>query len=466
MSARFWPVAAGFWITSSFGPREGGWHFGVDFGFPGGAGDRPVFACQGGTVTRAGPAHGFGSWIVIDHPDAEGGGTTVYGHIRPEVGEGQWVAAGQRIAVIEPDRSRNAGVAPHLHLEWHRGVYSPPGPDRLDPLPLLDGAAFPEGGLAMPEYGIDVSNHQGKFDFARAAAEGMSFVTHKVSQGTWQDPQWPRAREQMGEFFEFWGGYLYCDLHTHPDIEADALARFADTSIPIQIDYEDLRGFPSIGDLWARVNAITARGFSLLPIYLPRWYWRDLMGSPDLSGFPVPLWNSSYVPGLGTPDRLYPGDGHRGWEPFGGKEVAILQFSDRAAIGGQLIDVNAIRGGRDTVAALFGRNDMQLTDIVINKDGNPVTLADLLASIDMHASWVVDQLAGPDSRHQPGPALDPTGWPQLDDKSVVDSVASAHTKIDAVTATLAEVQDKIQVILEHLVKDASVGRHRAPEVGQ
>ncbi|QXN95956.1 glycoside hydrolase family 25 protein [Nocardia iowensis] len=316
----------------------------------------------------------------------------------------------------------------------------------------------------MTEFGIDISNHQGEFDFARAAAEGMTYATHKISEGTWQDPYWPRAREQMPTHFQYWGGYVYCRLDTHPDTEADALTSYADTTVPIQIDYEDLTGTPSLADLLARVEAITARGFELLPIYLPRWYWRDNMGCPDLSGLPVPIWNSHYVTGTATPAQLYPGDNHPGWEPMGGKDIAILQFSSTAAISGQLIDVNAIRGGRDQLKRLFRKDpDMQLTDIIINKDGNPVTLADLLASLDMHASWVVDQLAGPDSRHQPGPGLDPTGWPQLDGKSVVDSVAAAHDKIDAVTTVLGQVQNKIQTILEHLDSDPYAGRHRAQE---
>ncbi|MFI6045274.1 peptidoglycan DD-metalloendopeptidase family protein [Nocardia sp. NPDC051321] len=463
MPARYWPLPSGHVVTSPFGPREDGWHFGADFGWPGGSAGLAVYACQGGTVVRAGPARGFGQWVVIDHPDADGSGTTVYGHVRPNVVPGQRVEAGQAIAVIEPDRARNGGAAPHVHLEWHRSVLSPPGPDVLDPLPQLDGAAYPcTEGDVLTEFGIDISNHQGEFDFARAEAEGMSFATHKICEGTWQDPQWPRAREQMPAHFQYWGGYVYCRLGTHPDAEADALASYADTTIPIQIDYEDLTGTATLADLLARVDAITARGFALLPIYLPRWYWRDNMGSPDLSALPVPIWNSHYVTGIATPAQLYPGDAYPGWNPMGGKDIAILQFSSTAAIGGQLIDVNAIRGGTDQLARIFRKEpDMQLTDIIINKDGNPVTLVDLLASLDMHASWVVDQLAGPDSRRQPGPGLDPTGWPQLDGKSVVDSVASAHDKIDAVTTTLGLVQDKIQVILESLEADPYIGRHRA-----
>ena len=67
-------------VTSPFGPRDGGFHAGTDFGFPGGSG-RPVYACASGTVIHAGAAQGYGGpdpagWLVIDHPAEVGGGCT------------------------------------------------------------------------------------------------------------------------------------------------------------------------------------------------------------------------------------------------------------------------------------------------------------------------------------------------------------------------------------------------------
>lgn len=205
-------------------------------------------------------------------------------------------------------------------------------------------------------YGIDVSNHQGNFDFGRARAEGFSFATHKINEGDgYRDPYWPRAREEMAHHFPGrWGGYVFCKVGTNPDREADTtLAHAGGTDFPLQIDYEDLARNGSIGDLVARVNALQARGFRLLPIYLPRWYWRDHMGAPDLSGLPVPIWNSHYVNGSGPASRLYPGNDHVGWAPFGGKDVAILQFSESATVAGQSIDVNAYRGSELQVEAMF-----------------------------------------------------------------------------------------------------------------
>ena len=137
------PVPRGFYVTSGYGPRWGAMHFGQDYGRDGGSGGQPIFAAQGGTVTASGPASGFGQWINVDHPAADGSGLTVYGHIVPEVRIGQRVEAGQRIGRINPDSDSNGGVAPHLHFEVHRAVWSQPGSNRLDPAPWLEGALWP-----------------------------------------------------------------------------------------------------------------------------------------------------------------------------------------------------------------------------------------------------------------------------------------------------------------------------------
>lgn len=147
---RFMPVARGFYVTSGFGARWGTTHWGQDFGRDGGSGGHPIFAAQGGSVVMVGAASGFGQWIVLDHPTADGSGTTVYGHIIPEVRHGQRVAAGQRIGYINPNQATNGGVAPHLHFEVHRYVWSQPGSNRLDPGPWLSGARWPGETPAPP----------------------------------------------------------------------------------------------------------------------------------------------------------------------------------------------------------------------------------------------------------------------------------------------------------------------------
>lgn len=151
MPALVWPLPQGHIVTSGFGPRWGTVHYGTDFGWPGGSLGQPVYAVQGGTVVMVGPASGFGQWVVVDHPTADGSGTTVYGHIVPEVRNGQRVEAGQRIARIAAKGvASNGDVDPHLHLEWHRYVWTQNKADRLDPLPKLRGARFPNQPAPAP----------------------------------------------------------------------------------------------------------------------------------------------------------------------------------------------------------------------------------------------------------------------------------------------------------------------------
>lgn len=217
---------------------------------------------------------------------------------------------------------------------------------------------------AGPVFGIDVSNHQGAFDFARAAAEGYLFATHKVVEGTgYRDPFWPRAKTEMGEHFPGrFGGYVFCRTNTDPQAEADfMLTALGDHSIPVQIDYEDTTNGGSGRDLAARVRAYRDRGIRLLPVYLPRWYWRDHMGAPDLSFLAdIGMWNSNYVTGTGYGSALYQPDS-TGWQGFGGADVKILQFTDKAVVAGQHIDANAA-ANETALNHIFQEDTMGFTD--------------------------------------------------------------------------------------------------------
>jgi hypothetical protein len=145
MAARYWPLEDGRVVTSPFGPRAGGFHFGADFGFPGGSGGRPVFAIDDGTVLHSGAAQGYGGpdpagWVVVQSDD---GTVWEYGHVvrLPHVKPGTPVRAGDVIARVNPDAATNGGTAPHLHLSLMVDGYRPQA--KVDPLPALGGAKDP-----------------------------------------------------------------------------------------------------------------------------------------------------------------------------------------------------------------------------------------------------------------------------------------------------------------------------------
>ena len=145
MPTRFWPLERGRVVTSPYGDRAGGFHYGTDFGFPGGSGGRPVYAIDGGTVLYSGAADGYGGpdpagWIVVRSAD---GAVWEYGHVvrEPSVKPKARVKAGQVIARINPDSATNGGTAPHLHLSLMPNGYDPAA--KIDPLPVLAGAQEP-----------------------------------------------------------------------------------------------------------------------------------------------------------------------------------------------------------------------------------------------------------------------------------------------------------------------------------
>lgn len=102
-------------VTSTFGPRKKPTagastnHKGVDWATSTGT---PVFASNGGTVSKAGWGNGYGYVVYIDHSD---GRQTRYAHLsKILVSVGQKVKQGDKIAL-----SGNTGVStgPHLHFE-------------------------------------------------------------------------------------------------------------------------------------------------------------------------------------------------------------------------------------------------------------------------------------------------------------------------------------------------------------
>lgn len=123
-------------ISSTFGPRWGRMHAGIDIPVPTGT---AIHAAASGTIVLRGWTGGYGNYICIRHPS---GLTTCYAHLSTYGPQqlGAQVTAG---AVI--GRSGNTGnsTGPHLHFEVRQGpsASSPP----TNPEPFLTGATAPTG---------------------------------------------------------------------------------------------------------------------------------------------------------------------------------------------------------------------------------------------------------------------------------------------------------------------------------
>ncbi|WP_261371544.1 peptidoglycan DD-metalloendopeptidase family protein [Corynebacterium sanguinis] len=130
-------------ITSEFGPRWGTMHQGVDIAQGPGT---PIFAFADGVVEAAGPARGFGMWIVINHEQDGKQFSTVYGHMMDDgvfVRPGDEVKAGQHIA----DEGNNGhSTGSHLHFEVWEGGTRLAGGTAVNPRPWLDRAVEPGSG--------------------------------------------------------------------------------------------------------------------------------------------------------------------------------------------------------------------------------------------------------------------------------------------------------------------------------
>lgn len=366
------PVPKGFYITSKFGQRTGqyaGMHWGTDFGNGGGSGGKPIYAVKDGTVTRSGPASGFGQWITVDHPASNGGGLTVYGHIIPEVSVGRGVKEGQRIGYINPNSATNGGVAPHLHFEWHRYAWSQPGGDRLDPMSKLAGAKW-VGDTAVPSaggtstatiFGVDVSYFQEGMSLKKAAAEGIKFAIIRTTDGTFKDTCYQSHLEDAESAGLVTAAYHYLrnpsEGTTIAQQVAASLAVMGTKKRPIWLDCENDRGL-TVAHIKEFKQRFEAAGVHVPGIYtyVPWWENKVIGGEPDIDKHGLgAVWVAAY--GLnksGTPAALYPGNAAAQWNyPLGNKKPALWQYGSNASVAGFSVDINAYRGTVEELRALF-----------------------------------------------------------------------------------------------------------------
>jgi murein DD-endopeptidase MepM/ murein hydrolase activator NlpD len=134
-------IVPGSWVrpsacgeSSCFCMRWGVMHDGIDLAGPLGS---PIVAVGDGVVVEAGPAGGFGLWVVIRHAN---GDYSIYGHMyQYYVAVGQHVRAGQHIADIG---ANGQSTGPHLHFGVSHS--SPTGP-YIDPVPWLEARGVDVG---------------------------------------------------------------------------------------------------------------------------------------------------------------------------------------------------------------------------------------------------------------------------------------------------------------------------------
>ncbi|MGX1983440.1 peptidoglycan hydrolase CwlO-like protein [Thermolongibacillus altinsuensis] len=120
-------------ITSTFGPRWGEFHAGIDIGKRGS--DVPVVAAADGYVFRSYYSESYGNVIFITHYIDGQLYTTVYAHLESRlVGEGQFVNKGQLIGYMG---NTGYSTGPHLHFELHRGPWNAAKSNAVNPMAYI-----------------------------------------------------------------------------------------------------------------------------------------------------------------------------------------------------------------------------------------------------------------------------------------------------------------------------------------
>lgn len=378
--SRQWPLPEGSYRVSSrfqgrVNPVTGAaeHHSGVDLACPDGT---PFYACAGGTIKYIGPASGYGQWIVVDHPDSEGGGCSEYGHMwdafATGLRAGQKVSAGQLLGYVG---SNGQATGPHLHLTvWERAY----GGRRIDPetwlagaphVPLGGGKAGVSSGGKAPEIGgsmttsyvIDVSEHQNGMSLVQAGREGIVGAILRTTDGTYRDSCFQSHLADAKQAGMVTAAYHFC---RRPN-EGTTVAQQVEASVavmgsspqPMWLDVETPGGFS--GSLVAQFKAeFERRGIHVIGAYSYVPYWEGQMagGEPDSHQFGK-FWVAAYPGGSGSPAAIYARNGGNAaarWDyPLGNQKPSMWQFTDRASVAGRQVDCSAFRGTKAQLQQLF-----------------------------------------------------------------------------------------------------------------
>lgn len=260
--------------------------------------------------------------------------------------------------------------------------------------------------------GPDVSHYQSGFNFAQAAAEGMSFAIGKVSQGSgMRDTQWPKTRDQARAAGLILAGYHFLDTSSAAAQAANCASWIGDKSIPIALDWET--GGGNFANLAAVLKAFRTAGLNVRLIYTGAWYW-SAVGSPDMTSLGLPVWKSRYPTTTpGSPSALYAKVPASYWAGVGGLDTKLLQFTDHAQIAGMQVDCSAFNGTRDELAALLGSTPTEDDDMFTDADRAVLNENNRI----LRDIW--QQLAGPGAEPGefvgweafPGGSVNPDGTP-------------------------------------------------------
>lgn len=439
-------------VSSGYGPRWGTFHAGLDFAAPIGT---PIYAAADGVVVEGRERYnvsGFGSWIWLDCQDSVGK-DFIYGHVKHDgilVKAGDRVRAGQQIGVVG---NEGESTGSHLHFEtW--GSPGRLGGAHQDPAPYLANAVQPGESHARPVgkqggtlFGVDVSEHQDGMSLKQAKQEGVDFAIIRTTDGTHRDRCYRSHLEDAESAGLVTAAYHYLRNPSEGTSVAQqvqaSLEVMGDKKRPMWIDVETTAGL-HVDHIRQCKHEFEKHGVHVIGAYsyVPYWEGRVAPHEPDSHEFGA-FWVAAYGQNpYGRPRDIYPGDQHRQWDyPLGNQKPALWQYGSNAQVAGYSVDINAYRGSKAQLRALFSGKpapEEEPSEEEMNKLYRQIT-----AFISGYLGPQIDaiqeiwrQLRGPGGK----------GWPQLGQNehgqnlTLVDAVAAVRQQLAQIQADLDELK--------------------------
>jgi lysozyme len=234
------------------------------------------------------------------------------------------------------------------------------------------------------------------------------------------DKFYPVVKDQAKKESAFFAAYHWLN---YGNLVAQAHWAFdhVGKDIPLMIDAEDVSGNTgyagplTVDNILGFCGIYRSLGGICNLVYLPHWYWKDHMGSPDLT----PLIKI----GLHLVASEYRSYSDTNWPiGYGGMAPEIWQYTDHQLWGGKYIDFNAFKGTVDAYMKLaMGGFSMTVeTDVTsIRNDMN------FLAPRVEAVTWFLDEIRyGPEAGMTVG---------------LVETIKSMQSAISALTTAVAAI---------------------------
>lgn len=235
---------------------------------------------------------------------------------------------------------------------------------------------------------------------AHAKAQGIDFVTHKLTEGTnYVDPNVARALASFRA-----ADFLAIGVY-HVVRSGDVAAQVAFMLAQLTKAAPWWKTFPGFFfqvdlETWDYDNVPASTGVNFGKLLRAQGQKCTIMYAShgeygnQLTSWDGPLWNANYPTNATGPFKLlYPGDGYAGFNDYSGQTPLIAQYTSKATIGDfTTCDANAYRGTLDQLLTLIhGGSDMDLT---------AQNLADIA-----HSNWYTKNLPSDTPTETPATAL-------------------------------------------------------------